>query len=170
MEYGSPKKNQERNRKKYLARKDSLWFQDYRKRYNERRRGIRNGYSAIFKNRSYKNYLRLCLSHAISHSKTCNREVTITLDFLMSLLEVQEYKCAISGLKMTHMKGLKCVSIDRIDSSHGYTENNVQLVCKAMNLAKNVHSNQEMVDFIRSIKMDLLKNLKRRRLLILGAH
>lgn len=67
------------------------------------------------------------------------RDFDITLPFLMDLFERQYGKCALSGLPMltiTHRdecpEDQRCnpnkLSIDRIDSSCGYTEDNVQLV------------------------------------------
>jgi hypothetical protein len=67
------------------------------------------------------------------------REFDITVPFLVDLLERQDGKCALSGLPMltaTHRDerpdDARCnpnkLSIDRIDSSRGYTEDNVQLV------------------------------------------
>lgn len=76
-----------------------------------------------------------------------NHEFDITLDFLMELLEKQDGLCAVSGIKMlttTHRD--ECpedmrvnpnkLSIDRIDSKRGYTQDNVQLVCCWVNLMK----------------------------------
>ena len=68
----------------------------------------------------------------------------ITLDFLVKLWETQEGKCAISGKKLEHKTGsLFSASVDRIDSSVGYFEGNVQLVCQAINFAKNDYSKEQ---------------------------
>jgi hypothetical protein len=67
------------------------------------------------------------------------REFDITVPFLVDLFERQDGKCALSGLPMsttTHIderpddarSNPNKLSIDRIDSSRGYTEDNVQLV------------------------------------------
>lgn len=42
-------------------------------------------------------------------------------------------------------------SIDRIDSSKGYTLDNVQLVCNIVNLMKNTLSIDELCDWCKSI-------------------
>lgn len=40
-------------------------------------------------------------------------------------------------------------SLDRIDSSKGYIEGNVEFVCSAINLAKNNFSKEAMVSFLQ---------------------
>jgi hypothetical protein len=44
-------------------------------------------------------------------------------------------------------------SLDRIDSSKGYIEGNVEFVCVSINYAKNGFSKQQMIDFIKEIKL-----------------
>lgn len=159
----------EKHKKQHLARKDKQWYKDYQKRSNDKRRGKRPDYSSEYKSRDFDHYLRSCLNHAKTHSMKVNREFNIDIEFLLNLLTIQEYKCAISGIKMTHnIKDLRSVSIDRIDSSKGYIPENVQLVCKTMNIAKNTHSNAEILGFIREIRLDLLIRLKSKGLLIAG--
>lgn len=43
-------------------------------------------------------------------------------------------------------------SVDRIDSDKSYEINNIQLVCKAINLAKSDHTTQEIEEFIIALK------------------
>lgn len=64
----------------------------------------------------------------------------LDLDFLQTLWDRQQGLCAISKHPMTHLRGqgrvMTNISIDRIDSSKGYTKDNVQLVCHIVNLMK----------------------------------
>jgi hypothetical protein len=54
---------------------------------------------------------------------------------------------------MDHVfNSLKTVSVDRIDSSEGYVPNNVQLVCKWVNLAKQDHTNADMLAIIEELR------------------
>jgi hypothetical protein len=75
--------------------------------------------------------------------------------YLKELWNKQEGKCAISGLNMTYeiFKGriFTNVSVDRIDSNKGYTKNNVQLVCMAINQMKSDMSIEELLYFCEHI-------------------
>lgn len=78
-----------------------------------------------------------------------NLDFIINREFLFDLVKRQDYKCAITGMSMVHIWGdMRSASIDRIDSSKGYTPDNVQLVCKCVNLMKNDRSNDEVVGFL----------------------
>ena len=83
--------------------------------------------------RSYLTYLR---GKAVQRKKEC-----ISVDALEVLWFAQEGKCALTGWEMTAELGKGVVptncSIDRIDSSLEYVPGNVQLVCRAANVAKH---------------------------------
>lgn len=55
----------------------------------------------------------------------------------------QERRCNITNMKMTNV-GLKAISADRIDNSKPHNLDNIQLVCKWVNLARNNHTIQEI--------------------------
>lgn len=69
-------------------------------------------------------------------------EWTIEIEDILDLWEVQDGRCALSGVYMTHhadrgeRKDMNC-SIDRIRSTEGYVKDNVQLVCQRVNVIKN---------------------------------
>lgn len=86
-----------------------------------------------------------CLSQRVTDSKTREkkRKIDINVDnyidanFLYSLWLKQEGKCALSNEPMDIIKNsLGNVSLDKIDPSKTYTQDNVQLVCWAINRAK----------------------------------
>jgi hypothetical protein len=55
---------------------------------------------------------------------------------------------------LTHkINDLKSASIDRIDPHGFYEPGNVQLVCKAINLAKSHHTQEEIIDFIQEVRL-----------------
>ena len=85
--------------------------------------------------RSYLGYLR---GKAIKRKQTAN---AMSLDALETLWIAQKGLCALTGWPMTMELGKGTVptncSIDRIDSSIGYVPGNVQLVCRAANVAKS---------------------------------
>lgn len=84
-----------------------------------------------------------------------NLEFDITLDYLMYLWNKQQGKCALSGIKMTTVlydgRIPTNVSLDRIDTKKGYTMDNVQLVCMAVNQMKNDLSINELYSFCKNI-------------------
>ena len=82
-------------------------------------------------------------------------EFNISKEFILELYKRQNGKCAISGLEMTYIEGsgrhLKNMSIDRIDPTKGYTEDNVQLVCAQVNMMKSDMSLEELYTFCEAI-------------------
>lgn len=84
-----------------------------------------------------------------------NRDRDLSLDFLLSLYEKQKGLCAISGLPMTHISGQGKqafnISIDRIDSSRNYEEDNVQLVCCALNIMKSDFIEQDFIKICKAV-------------------
>jgi hypothetical protein len=57
----------------------------------------------------------------------------ISIEYLNSLIENQKYKCALSRIKLDR----DISSLDRINSTKGYIEGNVQWVHKDINIMKN---------------------------------
>lgn len=97
----------------------------------------------------------------LKHSKAKSyRGIVLDIDykFLRDLYDKQKGRCAISGLKMTYDVGQGRnhynISIDRIDSSRGYTKDNVQLVCAQVNMMK---AEMDMEEFY-NICDNIIKN------------
>jgi hypothetical protein len=87
---------------------------------------------------------KFCRESAKHKFQTCN----LTIEYLMSLWDNQSGRCVLTKKKMTYkFNCLFSVSIDRIDSDKGYVEGNIQLVCQAINYAKNKFTNQEFLRF-----------------------
>lgn len=93
---------------------------------------------AQIRSSSYKNYLSSLLLKTSYRKK--EYEFNLDIFFLLNLYEMQNGKCAISGIDMTHIAGQGKVStnisIDRIDPKKGYTKDNVHLVCLFINIMK----------------------------------
>ena len=74
---------------------------------------------------------------------------------LENLWNAQGGRCSLTGWEMTRALGKGLVhtnaSIDRIDSSRGYVHGNVQLVCRAANMAKSNLASEELVALCRAI-------------------
>lgn len=73
----------------------------------------------------------------------------ISVAYLNELYEKQDHKCALSGVSIEPNLRLTMqqqnMSIDRIDSSIGYEEGNIQWVDKRINMMKGSLSNEEFI-------------------------
>ena len=93
------------------------------------------------------------------------REFTITKEFVKELYEKQNGLCALTGWKLTvapTQRQVGCLrnpfelSIDRIDSSKGYTPDNVQLTGQWVNKLKSAGDNDHglmMCDIIGALSL-----------------
>ena len=105
----------------------------------------------------YRSYL----SNLISKSRDTNKKrrftgYEVTLDQLVELWLMQDGRCAISGVVLTHHNdgsGLKDfnASIDRIDSNLGYIPGNVQLVAYRANMLKQALSTDMLYWWVKTI-------------------
>jgi len=72
----------------------------------------------------------------------------ITYEYAAQLFEEQSGKCALSGVDL-FIKGVswknRTASLDRIDSSKGYIEGNVQWIHKTINEMKNNQSDEQFI-------------------------
>jgi hypothetical protein len=83
-------------------------------------------------------------------------ENNITLKYLKELWDSQNGICPYTKVKMLlpestteSIKDLSAASLDRIDSSIGYIRNNVEFVCRFINLGKNGHTKKETIEFLK---------------------
>lgn len=148
--------------RKANRKEQSEYYKEYRKknadkiygRAKAKRADAEQGEIGRKKDRSYRqSSVRSFLScklghikkerHRGKHSEKYRND--IGLDYLLELWKKQDGRCAISGKELScNFNDLFGVSIDRIDPNVGYMEGNVQLVCQAINFAKNKYSNDEM--------------------------
>jgi hypothetical protein len=87
----------------------------------------------------------------------------ITLEYIWQLFVKQNRKCAISGVELSfdyqgdrmtwkHRETNKITaSLDRIDSSKGYVEGNVQWVHKCINIMKNDMNDAEFITWCKIV-------------------
>ncbi len=98
---------------------------------------------------------RAFLSYLRSKAIQRNKGEVISLDALELLWNTQGGKCALTGWDMTMELGRGVVptncSLDRIDSSEGYVVGNVQLVCRAANVAKSDLTTKDFITLCRSV-------------------
>lgn len=87
-------------------------------------------------------------------AKVREMEFNLTPEFLWELYQQQNGLCALTHLPITLVNSIKnhnvdwdivTASVDRIDSSRGYTEDNVWWVHKRVNRLKNDYSMQELL-------------------------
>jgi len=71
----------------------------------------------------------------------------VTFEYLADVLIEQDFKCSLTGWDIDAMEVNKnTASLDRIDSSKGYVEGNVQWVHKMVNMCKQQYSQEEFID------------------------
>jgi hypothetical protein len=76
----------------------------------------------------------------------------IEYEYLAQLLIDQDFKCALTGWDIQAMGiGNNTASLDRIDSSLGYTPDNVQWVHKMVNMCKQQYSQDDFVDMCNAV-------------------
>lgn len=81
-------------------------------------------------------------------AKIRNIEFSVTISYLAALWESQCHKCAITG---DTISSIKRASLDRIDSSIGYIEGNVQWTTSRANISKHTMTMNELYDFCRKV-------------------
>jgi hypothetical protein len=83
-------------------------------------------------------------------------EFSISIEDIWELYLKQNKKCALSGLELKFKSSCKdsrgnTASLDRVDSTKGYTLDNIQLVHKDVNLMKNKFDQSYFVTFCELI-------------------
>jgi len=97
---------------------------------------------------------RTHLRRALTRKHFCD----LTLEDLKEVWEQQEGKCVYSKVNLTSASYLQpnnliyTMSLDRIDSSIGYTKTNIQFISMAMNYLKNRMSHNEMLEVLAILK------------------
>lgn len=87
----------------------------------------------------------------------------LSRDIILRKLEEQNYKCTLSGANLTCTleKGVKFptnASIDRIEAGGPYTEENIQIVCRALNSWRADLSVEEFVEWCRLVVQNFDKS------------
>lgn len=102
------------------------------------------------------------LNRWMANAKSRNYPFTVTFDYLQDLLELQNYKCALTGSNLlcpkTYIEHREMtsnpylISLDRIDNDLGYVEGNVQFVCVWANKARGSYDNELFKTIINDLK------------------
>ena len=122
-------------------------------KYN--RQNLRKGGRSTNKRKSgYANpflyYLRSC--------RRRDPNMNLSVEYLARIWEEQQGICPYSGIKLilnSHTRRNKdhrfTASLDRIDSSKGYIEGNVQFVSTLINFMKHTMSHEDTIEFLHLI-------------------
>ena len=91
--------------------------------------------------------------------KNRKHDVTISIDDLKRVWEIQQGVCFFSGVKLElssytkiNKNPLYAASLDRIDSSKGYSLDNIRWVSRAINWMKNDMSDDMVYEFLEIIR------------------
>jgi hypothetical protein len=82
-------------------------------------------------------------------------ELSIDKQYAWDLFVKQDEKCALSGIKLTfpsrHKDKSWTASLDRIDSTKGYVDGNVQWVHKDINMMKRIYSQEYFINMCKLV-------------------
>jgi hypothetical protein len=127
----------------------------FKTRCKECSKKSRLSFTRMTESNSLDYYLKEIIHGARGRAKKKNLDFELSLELIKSLWSIQDGKCAITKIPMTHIilqgRLQTNLSIDRIDSSIGYVVNNIQLVCVAVNIMKSTLSMEELINFCKLI-------------------
>lgn len=101
------------------------------------------------------NPFRLMISALKLGAKRRNLEFLITYQDLQEMWDKQKGLCYYTGIPMNFTYSLslpKQMSLDRKDSSEGYTLNNCVLCCQFINYAKHDYKMEDFLSFLKELK------------------
>lgn len=105
------------------------------------------------------NFIHHKVQQAKHRSARKGVDFDITDEIVEDILKQQGGKCYLTNVELTFgTHDWSSLSIDRINNDFGYTKDNIVLVTKFVNLAKNSLSTQEFVDNIKQCYMGLNDN------------
>ena len=81
-------------------------------------------------------------------AESSNIPFSLTIEYLWNLFQEQNQVCAITG---EYIPSIKEASLDKIDSSKGYIEGNVQWVTQQANLSKHIMTMEQLYEFCRKV-------------------
>ena len=117
-------------------------------------RGLKGEISHVY--RGYKGIPRQFYTELKSNANRRKIEFNLTIEYLWNLLEKQNFKCKISGVFIRMPEKYEAsfanlASLDRIDSSKGYIEGNVQWVDRRINFMKHRMSDNEFIEVCEEV-------------------
>jgi hypothetical protein len=108
--------------------------------------------NGMWYNKSVEHRLRYIIQLGKQRAKKKGIAFNLDLPFLLALWEKQSGKCVYSGVPLEYQDNHPhTVSLDRIDSSKEYTEDNVQFVCTIVNYIKQRFEEKAFFNFCLSV-------------------
>ena len=137
-------------KEKYIKR-DCLTSGDTKSCGCIRRSGNKQTGAAHYGWKGYQEISGSYLNTIKANAKKRKIEFCVTLEYLWDLFIKQDRKCAISGVNI-EFKAIRrdyetTASLDRIDSSKGYVEGNLQWVHKDVNFMKQELSDEKFINW-----------------------
>lgn len=94
---------------------------------------------------SFDGFIKHSIASAKKRARISGIEFALDFEMMKQIYDQQNGKCAITGMTLTHNTNESHItarthsnmSIDRIDSNKGYTEDNVQWVCVWVQISKS---------------------------------
>lgn len=118
----------------------------------------RRHYQSGNKNKAFTGVGEICATKFTDIKRNASRRsivFDVTIEYIWKLFEKQNRKCALSGLDLffgpANYPMETNASLDRIDSSRGYVEDNVQWVHKDVNLMKRSFSQKYFIELCKLI-------------------
>ena len=100
----------------------------------------------------YKGVLRASFAHKYkTGAETRGIEFSVSFEYLADLLIEQDFECVLSGESLDAMELSNNASLDRIDSSMGYIEGNVQWVTAEVNMMKQSYSQDRFIEVCKAV-------------------
>lgn len=141
--------------KKHQTLRDNSARKEYAREYS-REYHKNNKEKVSEKGKIYRrnNFLKHKLSGAATRSKRNNLEFNITIEYLNKILEQQHNRCIYTNIEFDNNNPMKSLSIDRINSKLGYTEENIQLVLSCINYMKNQYSEKDFIEMCKLVYLN----------------
>lgn len=107
-------------------------------------------------------FLRQNMARASSRGEK-SQKILVSVDYVYDVGEFQGWECALSGYPLAFTRGgtmfggkwcnPKSCTIDRIDSTKGYVEGNIQLICWDVNFLKRDLPESDFIQLVTDIAM-----------------
>jgi hypothetical protein len=135
-------------------------------------KGLTQSCGCLWKERIFKGCGRLSQSYwnrVIKGAKSRNLEISITIEDAWQKFIEQNEKCALTGMDIqivtdyTRKHNEHTASLDRIDSTKGYTLENIQWVHRDINILKQDFDEQTFIELCQKVvNHAIIKELNKR--------